>query len=232
MTTFLTSAVRCVLGLGFLIAAAHPGWTQADALPSWNDGAAKKSIIDFVARVTAQGGADFVPVDRAHRNLRQRRHAVERAAGLFPDRVCVRSHQGARPAAPGMEDQAAVQDGPRRATRSRAGAKLGEKGLLQIMAATHTGMTVEEFDEAGAGLARHRAPSPLQPALHRAGLPADAGTARLSARQRLQDLHRVRRRHRVHAALDREGLRHSARAGGRLVGHHQVRDSTRTASPV
>src|SRR5262249_17355265 len=34
---------------------------QSDSLPSWNDGATKTSITDFVARVTAQGGADFVP---------------------------------------------------------------------------------------------------------------------------------------------------------------------------
>ena len=38
-----------------------PAQAQADPLPSWNDGAAKKSITDFVARVTTQGGADFVP---------------------------------------------------------------------------------------------------------------------------------------------------------------------------
>jgi phosphoserine phosphatase len=30
-------------------------------LPSWNDGAAKRAILDFVARVTKEGGADFVP---------------------------------------------------------------------------------------------------------------------------------------------------------------------------
>ena len=35
---------------------------SGDPLPSWNDGATKKSITDFVARVTTPGGADFVPV--------------------------------------------------------------------------------------------------------------------------------------------------------------------------
>ena len=37
---------------------------QSDPLPSWNDGATKQSIIDFVARVTTQGGPDFVPPDQ------------------------------------------------------------------------------------------------------------------------------------------------------------------------
>src|SRR5262245_38306185 len=33
----------------------------ADPLRSWNEGAAKRSIVEFVARTTTQGGADFVP---------------------------------------------------------------------------------------------------------------------------------------------------------------------------
>jgi phosphoglycolate phosphatase-like HAD superfamily hydrolase len=32
-------------------------------LKSWNDGAAKSAIVDFVGRVTAQGGPDFVPAE-------------------------------------------------------------------------------------------------------------------------------------------------------------------------
>jgi hypothetical protein len=32
-----------------------------DPLPSWNDGAPKKAIVEFVTKVTKAGGADFVP---------------------------------------------------------------------------------------------------------------------------------------------------------------------------
>ena len=32
-----------------------------DALPSWNDGPARAAILDFVARVTTEGGPDYVP---------------------------------------------------------------------------------------------------------------------------------------------------------------------------
>jgi len=36
-----------------------------DPLPSWNEGATKKSILDFVARTTTPGSAEFVaPEDR------------------------------------------------------------------------------------------------------------------------------------------------------------------------
>ena len=33
----------------------------SDPLPSWNDGVRKRSIVDFVNRVTREGGPDFVP---------------------------------------------------------------------------------------------------------------------------------------------------------------------------
>ena len=34
---------------------------QSDPLPSWNDGPAKATIIEFVAKVTKEGSPDFVP---------------------------------------------------------------------------------------------------------------------------------------------------------------------------
>ena len=34
----------------------------ADPLPSWNDTATKRAIIEFVERVTKEGSADFVPI--------------------------------------------------------------------------------------------------------------------------------------------------------------------------
>ena len=42
--------------------AASPTWAQGDPLPSWNDGANKQSIVDFVTRTTAPGGRDWIPV--------------------------------------------------------------------------------------------------------------------------------------------------------------------------
>lgn len=37
--------------------------TFNDPLPSWNDSAAKRAITDFVARVTTEGEADYVPAN-------------------------------------------------------------------------------------------------------------------------------------------------------------------------
>ena len=53
-----------VLLLAFFAAISVAVAQPADPLPSWNDGAAKKAITDFVASVTAQGGADFVPAEQ------------------------------------------------------------------------------------------------------------------------------------------------------------------------
>ena len=76
-------------------------------------------------------------------------------------------------------------------------------------------MTTDEFASIVTRLDRDRAAPALRPALHRVRLPADARAARVPAGQRLQDVHRLRRRRRVHAPVDRAGLRHPAGAGRR-----------------
>src|SRR5512137_2318584 len=47
---------------GMLSPAAAQTATTVDPLPSWNDGAAKQSIVNFVTAVTREGSPDFVPV--------------------------------------------------------------------------------------------------------------------------------------------------------------------------
>jgi phosphoserine phosphatase len=58
------AAALCGLTLAILggLHATSATQAQADPLPTWNDGPNKKAILDFVAAVTAKGGADFVPV--------------------------------------------------------------------------------------------------------------------------------------------------------------------------
>jgi hypothetical protein len=51
----VTFALFAITLFGLTIASAQ------DPLPSWNDGAAKKSITDFVEKVTKEGSPDFVP---------------------------------------------------------------------------------------------------------------------------------------------------------------------------
>ncbi len=51
-------AAALALFISFAAALAH----AADPLPSWSDGPAKKSIVEFVGKVTTAGSPHFVPV--------------------------------------------------------------------------------------------------------------------------------------------------------------------------
>lgn len=118
---------------------------QSDRLPSWNNGAAKQSITDFVSRVTAQGGADFVPVERriaAFDNdgtLWAEQPVYFQVAFAF-DRIKAMAPQ--HPEWKTTQPFKAILDKDMKAL-----AASGEKGLLQIMAASHTGMTTDEFSK-------------------------------------------------------------------------------------
>ena len=54
MRKLITAFYLFVVAAGSL-AGAVPARAQTDPLPSWNDGAPKKAILDFVARVTKEG---------------------------------------------------------------------------------------------------------------------------------------------------------------------------------
>ena len=57
------AAFTAIVVTAFLQIAGHRAAAQPDPLPSWNDGAVKKSITDFVSRVTTPGSADFVSTE-------------------------------------------------------------------------------------------------------------------------------------------------------------------------
>jgi haloacid dehalogenase-like hydrolase len=116
---------------------------QADPLPSWNDGASKQAIIEFVTRVTRQGGSDFVPVAQRvatfdndgtlwveHPMYTQLAFALERVKALAP------MHPEWKDKQPFM----AALDGDMKAL-----AESGERGMLDLIMVTHAGMTSEEF---------------------------------------------------------------------------------------
>src|SRR5215470_4266035 len=116
---------------------------QSDPLPSWNDGAAKKSITDFVARATTPGGQDFVaPAERIATFDNDGTLWAEQPAYfqlLFAiDRVKALAPQ--HPEWKDTQPYKAVLDGDLQALAAQ-----GEKALAEIVMATHAGMTTEEF---------------------------------------------------------------------------------------
>ncbi|WP_235999998.1 HAD family hydrolase [Bradyrhizobium uaiense] len=135
-----------LLVLGCSVIPCNAALAQADPLPSWNDGAAKEAIVGFVARVTKQGTADFVPPAERIATFDndgtlwteqpfyfQLAFALDRVKAMAPDHPDWKTRQPFKALL--EKDTSAL-------------AASGEKGLLQIMAATHAGMTTDAFASA------------------------------------------------------------------------------------
>jgi phosphoglycolate phosphatase-like HAD superfamily hydrolase len=116
----------------------------ADPLPSWNEGAAKKAIVEFVARVTKEGGPDFVPPSERIATFDNDGTLWAEQPLYFQflfalDRVKVLAPQ--HPEWKDKEPFASLLKGDTRG--ALAG---GEKAIVEILAATHAGMTTTEFE--------------------------------------------------------------------------------------
>lgn len=116
---------------------------QADPLASWNDGAAKKAIVDFVQATTTPGRATFVPADERVATFDQDGTLwVEKPAYaqlIFAlDRVPALVR--ARPALANTEPFRKILTGKR-----GAAATLTKEELETLLVAVFTGMTTEEF---------------------------------------------------------------------------------------
>ncbi|MBS0251950.1 MAG: haloacid dehalogenase-like hydrolase [Proteobacteria bacterium] len=115
-----------------------------DALPSWNDGATKQAIVQFVERITSKGSADYVePADRiatfdndgtlwAEQPMYvQLAFALDRVKALAPQ----------HPEWKDKEPFASLLKGDLKT--ALAG---GEHAIAEIVMATHAGMTTGEFE--------------------------------------------------------------------------------------
>ena len=118
---------------------------QTDALPSWNDGATKKAITDFVSRVTVQGGSDFVPpaeriavFDNDGTLWLEQPMYVQLAFAL--DRVKALASQ--HPEWKDKQPFKAVLEGDMKAL-----AEAGEHGLVELIMASNAGMSTNEFEK-------------------------------------------------------------------------------------
>jgi hypothetical protein len=52
------------LATGAIALRAHSALAQGDPLPTWNEGPAKQSLVNFVTEVTRQGSPDFVSLSQ------------------------------------------------------------------------------------------------------------------------------------------------------------------------
>ena len=102
-------------------------------------------------------------------------------------------------------------------------AKLTEAEFFQLIAAHARGPDLGANSARRRRLARRHEASALRSAVHRARLPADARGARVLPRQRLQDVHRLRRHARLHARL--RGARPMASRPSRSSGRRSTRST-------
>ena len=137
------SNIAVLIVLAGLVTASTP--YADDPLPSWNDGAAKKSILQFIARVTQEGSPEFVrPAERiavfdndgtlwAEQPMPfQAFFVFERVKALAPQ----------HPEWKTQEPFASLLKGDMKA--ALAG---GERAVGQLLMATHAGMTSDEFQK-------------------------------------------------------------------------------------
>jgi hypothetical protein len=130
-----------VIGASLGISAARG---QTDPLPSWNDGAAKQAIVEFVESTTKQGGPDFVaPADRIATFDQDGTTWVEQplyGQALFAlDRLAAMAPK--HPEWKETEPFKSVLTGDHAAM-----AKFTEKDWMEIVAVTHAGMSNADFE--------------------------------------------------------------------------------------
>ena len=137
--------IRNTLALLAIVLAGLTTTYAQDPLPSWSDGPAKKSITEFVAKVTKEGSEDFVPPEKRIATFDndgtlwceqplyfQLLFALERVKALAPQ----------HPEWKTKEPFASLLKGDVKG--ALAG---GEHAILEIIVATHAGMTTAEFEK-------------------------------------------------------------------------------------
>jgi phosphoglycolate phosphatase-like HAD superfamily hydrolase len=150
-----------LLCLGLVSFGSASAQQRTDPLPSWNDGAAKQAIVAFIDRVTKEGNPDFVPVP-------ERIATFDNDGTLWAEQPIyfqiafamnrVKALAAQHPEWRHTEPFEAVIEGDLKTL-----AAIGEKGFLQIMAATHTGITTDEFS----GIVAEWLKSARHPRFHR-----------------------------------------------------------------
>ncbi|MGB5296389.1 MAG: HAD family hydrolase [Thermoanaerobaculia bacterium] len=117
----------------------------ADPLPSWGDSAAKDAIVDFVSRVTDPASPDFVPAAERLATFDndgtlwsekplyfQLLFAMDRVKAMGPEHPEWKEKQPFKSALEGdMETLAST----------------GKRGLMELLMASHAGMTTVEFEQ-------------------------------------------------------------------------------------
>jgi phosphoserine phosphatase len=137
--------IRLILSIFILLLATSGASQAADPLPSWQDGASKQAIVAFVEKVTKAETADFVPPA-------ERIAVFDNDGTLWAEQPAyfqllfaidrVKALSNAHPEWQTEEPFASLLRGDLKA--ALAG---GERALLDVIMATHAGMTTAQFQQ-------------------------------------------------------------------------------------
>ena len=146
-SSIINAGASSKIALFFIVAATLltpiPLAAQTDPLPSWNDGATKKAIVEFVQATTDQSNSKFVPSAERVATFDQDgtlwvEHPIYSQVVYCLDRVPALVK--AKPELADTEPFKTVLTGDLEAI-----AKLPKEELVKILAATLTGMSVDQF---------------------------------------------------------------------------------------
>ncbi|TAU35675.1 haloacid dehalogenase-like hydrolase [Rhizobium leguminosarum] len=142
---FIKSARDGTLAVAAALLFVASAYAQGDPLPSWNDTASKAAIVSFVEKVTGQGSPDFIPEPERvavfdndgtlwveHPIYVQLTFALDRVKVLAPQHPEWKEAQPFKAALEGDMKTLAAS---------------GEKGLMELILATHAGMTSSDFQK-------------------------------------------------------------------------------------
>ena len=138
--TFLFVAFCCIAICGFAAEA------TTDPLPSWNEGATKKAILDFVAKTTDKNADGFIPVDQRIATFDndgtlwceqpmyvQAAFIIDRVRALSPNHPEWKTQEPFKSVLAGNLQEPIEK---------------GQNAIAQLVMVTHANMTVQEFEKA------------------------------------------------------------------------------------
>lgn len=130
--------LACALLLGCATA------THADPLSAWNDTAAKQSIEQWVQHATQQGGPDFIPADKRYVVFDNDGTLWPEAPLTFQIQFILDEIVRQAPEHPEWKKDPLINAVLTNDLKTVV--KAGDKGLMKLLALTHSGITTDEFD--------------------------------------------------------------------------------------
>ena len=130
---------------GVLLSAGLATAQTADPLSSWNDGKAKQSIIEFVAKVAKQGSPDFVPPAERIAVFDNDGTLWSEQPMYFQLIFAIDRVKALAPEHPEWKDKAPFSSLLKGDVKAALAG--GEHAILEIIMATHAGMTTAEFEQ-------------------------------------------------------------------------------------